>query len=99
MRPIDFREANRTYTKPSSMTDEECSPLRVCDTGEALISCWCPTWRERLTILVRGRVWLWVVGRGQPPVAVEAASPWIATPPGDTGTPRDTGADTKGGTP
>jgi hypothetical protein len=76
--PTDFPQANRTFTKPPDMTDEECSPLRVCDTGEALISCWRMTWRERFSVLLRGRVWLWVVGRGQPPVAVEAASPFDA---------------------
>lgn len=32
------------------------------------ISCWRPTWRERIAILVFGRVWLSVMGRHLPPV-------------------------------
>jgi hypothetical protein len=76
MKPADFPQANRTYTKPPDMTDEECSPLRVYDTGEALVSCWQFSWRERLAVLFRGRAWLWVIGRGQPPVALEVESPF-----------------------
>lgn len=80
MKPADFPQANRTFTKPASMTDEECAPLRVHDTGEALISCWRLTWRERLGVLFRGRVWLWIMGQGHPPVVVEAESPFARSP-------------------
>jgi len=76
--PVDFPQANRTFTKPRNMTDAECAPLRVHDTGGGLISCWRPTWRERLSILFRGRVWLWIVAQRQPPVALTARSPFVA---------------------
>jgi len=73
MQPIKFPQANKNLVKPEGMTDEECGTLPVYSNGEQLISCWHPTWRERLSILIWGRVWLWVwSGRTQPPVALEA---------------------------
>jgi hypothetical protein len=66
--PIDFPEANRTFGKPAGMTDEECQPLRVHDSGEGYISCWRPTDEERAAVAAGGPVWLCVVGRGHPPV-------------------------------
>ncbi len=72
MTTIDFPEKTDTLQKPPSMTDEECSPLLVFRDGTQCISCWRPSWRERLSILLFGRVWLYVVsGRTQPPVALE----------------------------
>lgn len=76
MKPITFPEQNKTFTKPDSMTDDECAPLPVCDTGQALVSCWHLTWRERFQVLLRGRVWLRVIGRGQPPVALGTERPF-----------------------
>ena len=76
MEPVDFPQAHRTYTKPHNMTDAECGALRVYDTGAELVSCWQLTWRERWQVLLRGRVWLWVVGRSQPPVAIETVTPF-----------------------
>jgi hypothetical protein len=74
MEPITFKQANVNLQKPPSMTDEECSPLPIFADGEQCISCWRPTWRERLSILLFGRVWLFVVmGRTQPPVALMGA--------------------------
>lgn len=72
MEPISFPEANRKLTTPQGMTAEECGDLPVYSDGQVCASCWKPTWRERLSILVHGRVWLWVwSGKTQPPVAVE----------------------------
>jgi len=74
MNPIDFDESNMTLTKPESMTDEECSSLKVWTDGEECVSCWRPSFLERLSILLFGRVWLSVLsGKTQPPVAVWGA--------------------------
>lgn len=81
MRPIDFPQANLTLAKPATMTDEECQPLRVHRDGPQLISCWGLTWRERLAVLFRGRVWLWVWGGGHPPVALEVETPFPEVKP------------------
>jgi hypothetical protein len=74
MQPIDFPEANKTFTKPSAMSDEECAPLRVQDTGEALVSCWQPDEAERARIAAGAPVRLRVIGRGHPPVMLEAGT-------------------------
>lgn len=69
MKPIVFEQANRTLSKPSNMTDDECSSLSVFSDGSDCISLWQPSWRERLSILFFGRVWLFVhSGHTQPPV-------------------------------
>jgi len=73
MEPIQFKEANKTLTKPQGMTDEQCGNLPTYSDGVQCISCWKMTWRERLSALFFGRVWLWVIsGVTQPPVALEA---------------------------
>lgn len=69
--PIKFPEANRNLIKPENMTDEECSSLWVYTDGVECFSCWKLGWRERLNILLHGKVWLSVLsGRTQPPVAL-----------------------------
>lgn len=74
MRPIDFPQKTKTLKKPTSMTDEECGSLPVYSDGKVIISCWQPTWRERLSILFSGRVWLYVVAaKTQPPVSLVGA--------------------------
>jgi hypothetical protein len=75
MNPIGFPEANKTLTKPASMTDEECGPLEIFSGEGQCISCWRPSLRERLSVLFFGRVWLSIFsGETQPPVVVWAAS-------------------------
>ncbi len=69
MEPIEFKEVNAALQKSESMTDEECRPLHVFRDDKQCISCWRPTWRERLSILWYGKVWLSVIGgKTQPPV-------------------------------
>lgn len=69
MTPIAFPEATKELQKPAGMTDEECVPLPVFNDGQQSISCWRPTWRERLSILFFGRVWCGVLfGATQPPI-------------------------------
>ncbi len=68
MKPIDFPQKTRVLRKPDSMTDEECAPLPVFTDGEKVISCWVPTWSERLSMLIFGKVWLFVwSGESQAP--------------------------------
>lgn len=76
MTPSDFPQSNGTLQKPPTMTDEECSPLKVhrALSHNAYISCWRPTWRERLAILFGSPVWLWVYGERHPPVALDTTT-------------------------
>ena len=69
MEPIKFEQANKDLLKPEGMTDEECGSLPVWSDGKECISLWQMTWRERLSALFFGRVWLSVhSGFTQPPV-------------------------------
>ena len=69
MKPIDFKEANRTLGKPKNMTDEECNSLRVFTDGEQCLSCWQMTIKERLAALLFGRIWVDTLsGSTQPPM-------------------------------
>ena len=74
MEPMKFLQANKNLLKPVGMTDEECGSLPVFTDGKECISLWKMTWRERLSALFFGKVWLWVMsGQTQPPVALLAA--------------------------
>lgn len=74
MKPIKFDEANKELTKPSSMTDEECSSLHVLNDGQISVSCWQLSWKERFQVFWYGTVWLLVWGgQTQPPVCICAA--------------------------
>ncbi len=69
MTPQGFQEQTKVLAKPEGMRDDECGPLPIYNDGHTCVSCWRPTWRERLSILIFGRVWLGVVSGGtQPPV-------------------------------
>ena len=73
MIPMKFEEANRCLTKPADMTDEECGSLWVYSDGHDCVSCWKLTFRERISVLLFGRVWLGILtGYTQPPVWLDA---------------------------
>lgn len=60
----------RVLAKPKSMTDEECGSLPVFGVDGQCVSCWRMSWRERLSALVFGRMWIAVLsGQSQPPIA------------------------------
>lgn len=58
MEPIGFKEATKVLGRPVSMSDEECGGLPVFCDGSQTISLWQLSWRERLAVLFRGRIWL-----------------------------------------
>jgi len=71
MKPIKFKDMTETLQKPESWTDEQCGSLPIATDGMVCVSCWRPTLRERLSILLFGRVWLFVhSGHTQPPVSL-----------------------------
>ena len=77
MKPIKFKEVNRTLQKPESMAHEECQPLPIFTDGKTCISLWQGNLLERLRYLLTGKMWLWVVSGGtQPPVLVDTKRPW-----------------------
>jgi hypothetical protein len=48
----------------------ECGGLPVYMGEGEIISCWAPTWRECVRLLLGQRVWMTIVGRSQPPVSL-----------------------------
>lgn len=68
MTPVEHRFANKTLYAPVGK-EEEIGTLPIYCDDEQCISCWRMSWRERLSALFFGRVWLSVLsGPTQPPV-------------------------------
>lgn len=80
MEPSAFREANRNLTPPADWDrdkDGDCGDLPTFTDGHTCISRWRLSWRERLTVLLSGAVWLGVLsGHTQPPVWIAARKPF-----------------------
>ncbi len=76
MIPQAFPESNAVLTKPGGWTDKQCKPLPVWRDPEnpVIVSCWKATWRERLSILIFGRVWFRIIAAmTHPPIKLEGA--------------------------
>lgn len=87
MTPIKFPQANRTFAKdqppylPLPAHYREPLPARYADgspEGE-VISCWKLTWRERLKMLLVGKLWLsqWTFHDRLQPQRPSVDSPWL----------------------
>lgn len=76
MKPLEFPEQTYVLKANPNQMEIDGTPvgdLGVYTDGEQTISCWRMTWRERLSALFYGRVWLYVhFGINQPPVALSA---------------------------
>lgn len=70
MTPVRFNFANR------SLND-----LPVFTNGRECISCWQPSWPERFSVLLFGRVWVSAIGRSLPAMNVEASRTLIESEP------------------
>jgi hypothetical protein len=80
MKPTSFEQANGILSGgPASKygTSDDVADLAVCRVNGEVISCWRATWRDRLRVLLTGRVWLRVLAdRTHSPVALDAESPF-----------------------
>ena len=77
MKAAMFEHSNKTL-QPSGQSYSQnvtgVEPLPIWTNGEQCVSCWRMTWRERLSALVFGRVWIAVLtGETQPPICAEAS--------------------------
>lgn len=75
-KPVKFAQANFVYQKPDGMTDEQCGPLPCYRDQSHTISCWKFCLRDRLNILFRGHVWLYMLMPAHPPTCLMAESPF-----------------------
>jgi hypothetical protein len=81
MKPVRFKHHNQIL-KPSgkkySANVTGVEPLPIWTDGEQCVSCWRMSWRERLSALLFGRIWVAILsGWTQPPVWVEAARNYL----------------------
>lgn len=87
MQPTSFEYANKVLQPsgtPHSANVESVVPLPVWTDGEQCVSCWRPSLRERLSILVFGRVWVAVLsGQTQPPICVTGSNRYFRLCIGD----------------
>lgn len=87
MLPVTFDQANFTFGKPASMTDEQCASLHVwrgqCPIDEAgtltpvIISKWQPSKEDIEAINKGGAIYLSITGSGMPPVSLFTENPFI----------------------
>jgi hypothetical protein len=75
MKGIDFKEANTRLLPPEGQEDKVV-PLPIWTDGQNVMSKWKLTWKERLWVLRHGVLYLHVVGRTHPPLAIMAEDVW-----------------------
>lgn len=81
MLPVNFTESNFTFTKPPTMSEEECGDLRVfkgqyADGTPCIISKWQPS-KEDIEAISRGEaIYLSICGTGMPPVSLFTENPF-----------------------
>jgi len=74
MKPIKFKNSNKILKAPKNWNEEEqCEELTIYSDGKQCVSCWRLSFFDRLSVLIFGKVWLYVMSEGtQPPVALIA---------------------------
>jgi len=81
MKPTQFKYSNKVLQPGGAQYSgniTEVAPLPVWSDGEQCVSCWQMTFKERLSALLFGRVWLAVLsGETQPPVAVVVSRSYL----------------------
>jgi len=73
MKPIEFPEQTIVWAKDQP----PYLPLPAYTDEQETISCWRLTWRERLTVLLRGRLWLCQMNFGS---ALQPQAPTVESP-------------------
>lgn len=86
MRPITFPQVNRTFGAPGG-EERRVYPLvaHVDPSIPLVVECWRPTWRERLSVLAFGRVWISFLAERPQPISVNGARTVFVDPPPATG--------------
>lgn len=70
MKPVEFKQVTHRLGAPEGM--KNCGALPVASHEGVTISCWELSFRERMSALFFGKLWLQVHsgGKTQPPVAI-----------------------------
>lgn len=76
MKPLHFPQANVVMGKGQ----EEYQPLPAFHSGYSVVSCWGLTWKERLKVLLTGRIFFTVMVWGE---KLQPQLPSVDNPVGD----------------
>lgn len=73
MKPCSFEGHTDVLLAPLETGGVDVASLPVWRDGTQCVSCWRLGWRERLSAILFGRVWVAVLGQTQPPVYAQAS--------------------------
>ena len=71
MKPIKFRDANTTFVGFG------VGELPAFVGGDMIVTCWRPTWRERVKVLFSGCVWCAMLTDVCPPVLLDVGRSFV----------------------
>jgi len=72
MKPTEFPQVTVRLGPPPGMTTDQVGTLPIFSDGTYCVSLWQMSWKERLSALIFGRAWLWIMsGPSQPPVMLD----------------------------
>jgi len=63
MKPIEFKEQNIIFAKDQ----KPYLPLPAYQEGDNIIHCWQLSFKERIKILITGKLWIHILNFKQPP--------------------------------
>ena len=72
--PIHFEQENVNFVAPG------CGDLPTFADGQQIISCWALSQAELAEVLKSGRIFVRIVGTGQPPMSVHGITPFTNEP-------------------
>lgn len=80
MLQVSFSQANLTFTRPDSMTDDECADIQAfhgqIESHPVIITKWQPN-REDIEAINRGEgIYLLIYNNGMPPVSLTTENPF-----------------------
>ena len=79
--PVDFPQSNNVWRGWDGTEDRaQVLDLPVYRDWNESISCWKLTWRERLAVLLTGRVWFHVLRDVHPPIYAGGNTPFHDRP-------------------
>jgi hypothetical protein len=81
MVPVKFPGSTTEFRRPNGMTEEQCASLPALKSYDeegfpVIVSCFKPSFKERLQLLFGGSVWLGILGNSQPPVWIVTETPF-----------------------
>lgn len=77
MKPVEFSEQNIIFTKPESMTDEECGSMPAFKGQGHIVCCWQLNAEEIEEVRKTGLIWVDIISNAQPPICLRTDTPFV----------------------